>query len=93
MAKFSQVSGSLCNENATRNETYGVLKKGWRCRNSRKAPAGFRSRPGFLGRDRAILVLCRDKGSLSRHGSQVLSYRKCRNMAFLCCDRVTGSVS
>ena len=28
--------------------------------------AGFRSRQGFLGRDRFLLVLCGDKGSLCR---------------------------
>ena len=43
LIQFGKVFPSFCNENATENGTYGVLKKGWRCRNARKATAGFRS--------------------------------------------------
>ena len=49
---------------------------------------------------RVFLVAIEPPGSMSRHGFpyvatwfSVLSCRKCRNMAFLCCDRVTGSLS
>ena len=51
---------------------------------------------GFLSRDRAswLYVVTEPLGSMSRHGFPyvltwfpVSSYRKCRNMAFLYCDR------
>ena len=52
----------------------------------RQATAGFGSRQS------ALLVLCRDRNSMSRHGSQILSHRNCRNMAFLIATGVLFSV-
>ena len=49
---------------------------------------------------RVSLVATELPGSMSQHGFpgvatwfSILSYRKCRNKAFLCCNRVTGSLS
>ena len=52
-------------------------------------------------RHSSFLVLCRDRNSVSRHGSQILSHRNCRNMTFLvatgvlvlCRDDVVTEVS
>ena len=41
-----------------------------------------------LGRDRVLFWFCVTIGiPVSRHGSQILINRNCRNMAFLCCDK------
>ena len=50
MARFSQDSGSFYNENSIGNETYGVLKKGWKCKKC------LEQATACLGHDRGFLV-------------------------------------
>ena len=51
MARFSQVYGSFYNENAIGNGTYGVLKKGWKCKKC------LEQATASLGHDRGFLVV------------------------------------